>query len=233
MFPRRWGTRHSSFALVGAGVFCWLLALHTCDNGPLERRGGPAEAIRSNGPLANAGARPRTTAASLKRPARSEVSGRARGTNMSVPAPSEASAEQAVQGKLDEDSPVPTLAEETASFGAYFERLDARRAREGPDPDWGNVFVQAARSAMETLRAQPGLFAASSIAAVDCGRTLCRLEIQNDDDGAARLLQGPLIARIGEAAPSATAYVVPGTGRAVFYFARAGSDLPSRHDDAW
>jgi hypothetical protein len=151
--------------------------------------------------------------------------------DMGVPVPTLAlAAEQQSAEQLEEGSAGPvavlTLAEETAMFGTYFQELDHLRQSQGTDREWNDIFTQAAQSAMHELQARQPAFAKSAIRQVECGHTLCRLEIQNDDDGLARRVQDPLIHGIGAAAPSATAYRVPETGLTRFYFARPGSDLP-------
>lgn len=126
-----------------------------------------------------------------------------------------------------------TVEEETIAFREYFQRLDARRQDEDRDAEWDRKFADAVASAWQSLQAQHEQFRSSVLFSTGCGRTLCRVEMQHDSKQAAKSSMTPLISAVGAEVGAASAYVDPGTNRTLFYFARAGSDLPSRYDPVW
>lgn len=87
---------------------------------------------------------------------------------------------------------------------------------------------------MEGIRIDSKSFALSRIASVDCGATLCRVDVAHESDKHARKFLMLFIHRLSPViSGGATAYWVPAEQKSRFYIARSGSELPSRHDRSW
>lgn len=116
-----------------------------------------------------------------------------------------------------------TPALEAKRFTDYFAGLDRARHAEGVDPVWAAT-VQA--TVARTL-AGTGSIATLAMRSVECGRTLCRMEVDAKDEGVKAAAIGELLQGVGGELPTASVHVPVGGGPVVAYLARQGTELPA------
>jgi hypothetical protein len=112
---------------------------------------------------------------------------------------------------------------EAKMFTSYFDGLDGIRRAEGVDQAW-------ARGVESLLRASlhgEGAVATLAARSVECGRTLCRIELQSSDPVQQRVALSELLQKLGEQLPQASVHVPPGTNHMTAYLAREGTNLPA------
>lgn len=114
-----------------------------------------------------------------------------------------------------------TPEEEAEGFKTYFGELDLRRNAEPRDAVWQ---TQVERKILDVLT---GELAGSKMQEVDCGKTLCRLEVQHRDLPAQHLFMQYFHPQLGTFLPQASLYSPPGSLTTDVYLAREGHSLPS------
>lgn len=142
-----------------------------------------------------------------------------------VSAAEPAAAEAAPEEPYNPFSP-EAIERERRQFQSYFATLDAKRATERRD----NAWAAQVQEQVQTVMKQEELLAQSSIVAVDCGATLCRIEAKHENPIAKRLFVNLFLTKVGGLLPEATLYAgAPDELRTVSHFAREGTSLPRIH----
>ena len=112
---------------------------------------------------------------------------------------------------------------EAKMFAGYFGTLDEKRRTEGVDPMWAGDM-----NALFRRRAGgDGALASLNVQTVDCGRTLCRVELKSSNDVEKQLAISELLMKVSAELPEASVQVVPGSNQVTAYFARTGTELPA------
>lgn len=112
---------------------------------------------------------------------------------------------------------------EAKRFATYFDGLDQARRAEGVDPQWATAMQASVTHAL----AGQGAIATLAARSVECGRTLCRIELDAKDEGQKAAAVGVLLQGVAGELPTASVHVPVGSGRITAYFARPGSELPA------
>jgi hypothetical protein len=112
---------------------------------------------------------------------------------------------------------------EAKAFTAYFSRLDGLRRAEGVDAPWAQAMDTAVRRTLST----PGPMSSLSAQSIDCGRTLCRIELRCSNPTQKQLGLGQLLMKEGTDLPQASVFVPVDSDQVIAYFARAGVNLPA------
>lgn len=131
-----------------------------------------------------------------------------------------AAARQRLQEKVKKHY-TPEL--EARRFGTYFDGLDQARRAEGVDLPW----AAAIQADVQRALAEKGSVATLAARSVECGRTLCRIELDAKDEGLKAAAIGELLQSVADDLPTASVHVPVGSGRVTAYFARPGTDLPA------
>lgn len=112
---------------------------------------------------------------------------------------------------------------EASVFTSYFSTLDETRRAEGVDLAWGHEIQAFVRNSLRETRALSPLSAQS----VECGRTLCRMELKSSEPLLKRRALTEFIQKMGPQLPQVSVFVPEGSDRMTAYFARPGADLPA------
>jgi hypothetical protein len=116
-----------------------------------------------------------------------------------------------------------TPEQEAKMFTSYFDGLDALRLAEGVDQTWARGVDALLRGSLHG----EGAIATLAARSVECGRTLCRIELQSSDPLQQRMALSELLDKLGEQLPQASVHVPPGTNHMTAYLAREGTNLPA------
>ncbi|HEY0707877.1 MAG TPA: hypothetical protein VGG33_13825 [Polyangia bacterium] len=137
-------------------------------------------------------------------------------------ADTEARAEdEARKSRLEKLRRIPAAELEAKMFARYFASLDEKRHAEGVDAIWaGDMNALLSRGV-------GSVGAALDVRTVDCGRTLCRVELTSANEDSKEGAINELLRKIGPELPQASVHVTPGSNRVTAYLARAGTDLPN------
>jgi hypothetical protein len=205
------------------GTGAGLLAAHLSSRAP--RAAAPVADGAEPSPAA--GADVSSELAALRaRLARMEQADRARGevTGNKLAADAESAANAAAREQLTERiNRVYTPAVEAKRFGTYFAGLDNLRRTEGVDLP----FQQHVHAAIEKALASGSTgLATLKVPSVECGRTLCRVEIDSSNPALKSVAITELTAQVAGDLPTASVFVPPDSNHMVAYFAKAGADLP-------
>lgn len=161
-----------------------------------------------------------------RRLARLEQGERARGQSAgeALSAETEAAAEkEARKARLAKLRQLPPAELEAKMFSRYFASLDDKRRAEGVDSLWaGDMNAQLRHG-----DGGSGALASLSVRSVDCGRTLCRVELTSADEESKDGAINELLRKVNGELPQASVQVTPGSNRVTAYFARNGTDLPN------
>jgi hypothetical protein len=114
----------------------------------------------------------------------------------------------------------PTPEEEAELFTTYFGRLDQRRNAESRDAAWQ---MQVERKVRDVLIGEMGR---SKLQAAECGKTLCRLQVQHSDLLAQDSFMQQFHLSVGSFMPQLSMYSPPGSLKSDVYVSREGSSLP-------
>lgn len=112
---------------------------------------------------------------------------------------------------------------EAKLFTTYFDGLDQARRAEGVDPQWATAMQASVTRALT----EQGAIATLAARSVECGRTLCRIELDAKDPSQKTAAIGEFLLGVGADLPTASVHVPVGSGHVTAYFARPGSELPA------
>jgi hypothetical protein len=112
---------------------------------------------------------------------------------------------------------------EAKRFTTYFDGLDQVRRAEGVDPQWATAMQASVTHALT----EQGAIATLAARSVECGRTLCRIELDAKDASQKTAAIGEFLLGIGGDLPTASVHVPVSSGPITAYFARPGSELPA------
>ncbi|HVZ75042.1 MAG TPA: hypothetical protein VHJ20_21820 [Polyangia bacterium] len=112
---------------------------------------------------------------------------------------------------------------EAKLFTSYFAGLDEVRRAEGVDLPWARGIEASVRKSLSGGGRAIGTL---QIPSVECGRTLCRMELASTDAVTKDLALAELLQAIGPELPQVSVFVPVGSNRMTGYFARPGTDLP-------
>jgi hypothetical protein len=209
--------------LLGAGG-AWLTMRLTVGHGPPS--GVEARAVQSAGGTGLEGDRDAEIVELQRRVTRLEQAERARAQKAgeALRAETEAAAEdEGRKSRLAKLQRLPAAELEAKMFASYFASLDDKRRAEGIDPIWAGDMKALLRRA----EGGAGALASLSVQSVDCGRTLCRVEITSADEDSKNGAIDELLRKLGPELPQASVQVIPASNRVTAYFARNGTDLPN------
>jgi hypothetical protein len=107
-------------------------------------------------------------------------------------------------------------------FAGYFTTLDGVRRAEGVDLAWARDMDAFVRQGA----AGNGAPASLAVQAVDCGRTLCRIELTVAEGAPKQAALAAFIMKVGPQLPQGSVHAPVGSNQVTAYFARSGTDLP-------
>lgn len=133
----------------------------------------------------------------------------------------ESADDEAANDDDDEQSWEERLAKERRNFGVYFGTLDKLRTAEGRDDAWSG---NAETAITETLAGED--YSGSKLDRVECGATLCRVEVRHDNEMARAHFVGTFMRAIATLVDQGSVLSQIGSNESVGYFARNGNRLP-------
>jgi hypothetical protein len=184
---------------------------------PAAEEGAPSNNATPEATLAEELAQLRRRVASMER-----ARGKTEGTQLEAAAATEASqqAKEALQEKVKKYY-TPQL--EAKLFTSYFAGLDDLRRAEGIDLPWARG-IQA--SVRRSLQSGSRALATLQVPSVECGRTLCRMELASTDETTKGVALSELLQSIGPELPEVSDFVPTDSNEMTAYFARPGANLP-------
>jgi hypothetical protein len=128
--------------------------------------------------------------------------------------------QKALKAKIDK---YYTPAMEAKRFDSYFSQLDEVRRAEGVDVAWAQESQAAVRQA---LQGGSAMLSKLSLSSVECGRTLCRVELKSAD-ATGKMGLTEWLAKVGGQLPEASVFVPPEGNHMTAYLAKPGASLPA------
>jgi len=111
---------------------------------------------------------------------------------------------------------------ESKIFTGYFNTLDGIRRGEGVDVSWAREIDTFVHRGVQN----DANLASLNVQSVDCGRSLCRVELRSSNEAQKKMALGAFIMKMGPQLPQASIHVPLGSNQVTAYFARPGAELP-------